>query len=504
MAWVFVLALAPRLWLIFRAVQQGALGGYDAAVYYSAADALLHGRMPYHGDFVMLHPPLVILVGVPFALIGSLADAQTGLVLGSVAFAVMSAATASLITSIARRWGAPWWGALVAGIFYATWSVTVTAGSEMRLEPLGDLLLASAVWLLSRQGETSLRELALAGVALGALANVKLWWFVPIVLLLLLIGLNARRWVVVAVPLVVAAVTACLIDLPFLAVAGSRMFSSIVTTQLGRPDLQGSPSGAFARRSVLTRLKELTGVSDVFGRFVPPADLATSVTAGAVTVVVCLAFALTALVALRNPMGRVFVPIVAAQVLVLLTSPVYFAFYGDYVVVAASLVIAAAARARGVPLPGAVWAAWPAIALITLVAVVTAPTPPQLSRPPDSEALAAATRGVRCLVADSPGVLIRIDALDRSFENGCRNWVDIQGIGHGGGPDPDAHVLARTSTPAWRRIMTRYFRSGDAVILSDPNIRLFLGPSRVRLLTSGPVIAQSHGLVVYRVVRPVR
>ena len=45
--------------------------GYDAGVYYSAADALIHGRTPYR-DFLLLHPPGLMLTLTPFAAIGRL------------------------------------------------------------------------------------------------------------------------------------------------------------------------------------------------------------------------------------------------------------------------------------------------------------------------------------------------------------------------------------------------------------------------------------------------
>jgi len=51
----------------------GGLYGYDAGVYYGAADALIHGRVPYR-DFILLHPPLLMLVLTPFAALGRIED----------------------------------------------------------------------------------------------------------------------------------------------------------------------------------------------------------------------------------------------------------------------------------------------------------------------------------------------------------------------------------------------------------------------------------------------
>ena len=41
--------------------------GYDPGVYFAAADGLVHGRVPYR-DFVLLHPPGIMLAVAPFAL----------------------------------------------------------------------------------------------------------------------------------------------------------------------------------------------------------------------------------------------------------------------------------------------------------------------------------------------------------------------------------------------------------------------------------------------------
>ena len=364
----------------------------------------------------------------------------------------------------------------------------------------------TAVWLIGPGRDPSRRQLVLAGVALGILVNVKLWWALPIALMVHT-ALRVRRRSVAVVPLA-AAVTALLIDLPFLLLAGSRMFRSIVTVQMERPDVQGTPDGTFDRLSTMLRLERLTGVEGVVLRLLGEPDAAdVGVTGRVVTIVVCALVVLTAVVALRaspaSSLGRLFVPMFAAQVLVLLLAPIYFDFYGGYVGVSLALLIAAAARPVGRRFLRLPWCAlWPAGAVLTLVVMLTdlGATAPE----PDREALAEATSGIPCIVADTPWVLIELDALDRSFENGCRNWVDFQGVAHGGGPDPAARIHVPVATPEWRRTMDRYFRSGDAVVLSHPSVRFFLGPERVRSLTAGPAVAESGGLVVHLVERPVR
>lgn len=498
---VFALALSARLWHLGRSGQVVGPNGYDQSVYYAAADALLHGRAPYSGDFVFLHPPVVMLVGLPFALLGRLTTAYTGFLAESALFALFGALTAALVTAVARRAGAPRWGAVAGGVLYATWSVTVGAGSSVRLEPLGDLLLVTAVWLVGPGREPSRRQLVLAGVVFGVLVNVKLWWAVPLLLLFVLTAARVRRRALVLVP-AVAVATAALIDLPFLLASGGRMVTSVVTAQLARTNVQGTPSGTFERLSTMLRLERLTGVEGAMSRLLgeTPAALATSPAVRVVTLLVCALVVAACLAALRTSLGRLAVLLLATQVLVLLTAPIYFPYYGDFVGVSLSLVVAASARPIGRHLGAMPWTGLlPAAAVVSLGLLLTAPRPSTVEHPWDREALTEATRGVPCIVADTPKVLIDLDALDRSFAAGCPNWVDFQGVGHGG-LTPDVFTQAGQASPAWRREMMRYFRSGDAVVISDPNVRVFLGPARVRALTRGPVLAESQGLVVHRVV----
>jgi len=72
---VFAVALLARL---LPAVLNGGLrtwGTYDDGVYFAGADALIHGRIPY-GQFVLLHPPGVLVVLAPSR--GSARSPRTG------------------------------------------------------------------------------------------------------------------------------------------------------------------------------------------------------------------------------------------------------------------------------------------------------------------------------------------------------------------------------------------------------------------------------------------
>ncbi len=503
MVGVFALALLARVLFLLHLDSQDLGEGYDPATYYTAASALLHGRAPYHGDFTFLHPPLVILVGVPFALLGWLTTAHVGYLAAGLAGCLLGAFSAAGVTFLAREWGLSRLPAVTGGAFLALWTTSAGTQAVFRLEPIGDALFVGALIALGAGREIGTRRLVVAGVLLGLLVNVKAWWVVVVVVVLALTALRVRRWAAVAIPLAAAAVTAVIVDLPFLLVARGRMFHSIVTAQLDRTAAQGTPTGGRERFSTLSRLDQVTGVSGVANRFLGQVQGFDNSRVHLVTVVVCCAFLVLAGLALRTPLGRFAVPLCAVQLAAVLSTPLFFGFYGDFVAVSAALVVAAGAGS----VPGAArWAvALPVVAGVSLVLVLTSSQLPLGFVPvPDRARIAAAVRDAPCVVSDSPRFLIAADAVDASLAPGCRNFVDIQGVGHGGGPDPDALIDGPSANRAWRRQVAAYLASAPVIILGDPNVRTFLGPRAVTRLTRDRPTVSSGGVTVYGPRRPVR
>src|SRR4051812_1047 len=98
----------------------GGMYGYDAGVYYGSAGALIHGRVPYR-DFILLHPPGLMLALTPFAALGRATTDHAGYVTANVAFNLLAAINAVLVWRIAGLWGFTRRAALVGGLFYAVW-----------------------------------------------------------------------------------------------------------------------------------------------------------------------------------------------------------------------------------------------------------------------------------------------------------------------------------------------------------------------------------------------
>ncbi len=407
------------------------------------------------------------------------------------AFGAMGAASAAGVTRVARDWGASRLAAGTGGVVLAVWTVPVAAQGVLRLEPLGDLLLVVALLALGPpRAVPSTTRLAVAGIALGLLVNVKVWWFAVLVAVLLLRVWRTRRWREAGLLVLVAAGTAVVLDLPFLLVARGRMVHSIVTAQLDRAAAQGTPTGGVERYPAVVRLENLTGVADAGRRFLTEAHVFTSTSLHVLGLLVCLGFLATAALALRTELGKLAVPLAALQVALVLLAPLYFGYYGDFTSVGVGLVVAAGVDglSRRAPsrVPALVGTTWVAVALLPML--VSATGSGLLGggvgvSADDRRALVIPANG--CVVADGSRALVALDLVDRSLAPGCRNFVDVQAVGHGAGPDPAARVTLGAANAAWRRDVTAYLRSGRVLLLGDPTLRYLLGPQATLVATRG-------------------
>jgi alpha-1,2-mannosyltransferase len=195
---VFSVAFALRL--LVPLTNRGLVGNYsyDASVYYSAGAALIHGRVPYR-DFILLHPPGVALAVAPAAWIGRLTSDHTGFALATLQFTALGAASAALVAVVARGLGVGWRAATAGGLFYALWFLSVRNEYLSRLEPLGNLLLlCGLVGYVGIGGRHSRRSAVLCGAGLGAATSVKVWYAVPLAVvlcfLLARVGRSSEQW----------------------------------------------------------------------------------------------------------------------------------------------------------------------------------------------------------------------------------------------------------------------------------------------------------------------
>jgi len=462
----FVVALAARLGVILRAGGIHGIIGYDCGVYFAGADALIHGRLPYR-DFTMVHPPGITLALAPFAALTNVMTDWHAFIVATVAFCVLGGVNAVLVLTVCRRLGVGMTGATVAALFYAAWFGSVSGEFEVKLEPLANLfLLCGLLMVLNARGR---RATVLAGVVLGLTMTVKIWWVVPVALLVVWYG-HRRRSVRAGLDLGAGALAAVVVVcLPFFLADPSGMASSIVTDQLGRPRTASTTSRLFG----LSTVRELSRHLSADTR-----TLASLVFAALVVAVVVLAWRGAAA-------ARVLIVMTVAQLIVLVLAPSWFEYYSDYVAVSLSVTVGAAVASvrRTWRVPGFAMAA----GALALTAAVTVAGTAAIRPYAGAAQLTSAVRGERCVMTNVTTLLIRLDALTRGLEDGCPNWIDVSGRRYG----PDRPAALRADHTTWAAVLDRYLHSGDAIVLWHH-----------REAGRGTVLARAGGHTVYAT-RPV-
>lgn len=505
---VAVVAFAVRLAMVLRGAGLGGLFGYDDGVYFSAATSLSWGRLPYR-DFVLLHPPGIVWVLLPFAGLARLTSDALGFEAARLAFMALGALNAVLAVAAARRLGLV--PAASAGLFYAVWNPGAGAETTTRLEPLLNVgLLAAIALLVDPALARSRRVQVLAGAALGLALATKIWAAVPVLVVLLWCrwgggrpeaARTARR---VAVSAVATTVALCL---PFWLLAPRSMTRMVVLDQLGRPR---SPVDLADRVVAILGAPRPGNPADANPAVLAAAGWSLAAWAAALALLVVAALA----VAGRGSdhLGRWVVGLLAAQVGVLLASPPFFGFYPAYVAPAMALTVGAGvagagelarrtararvprgARVARVARVGGVAAL--GVALVPLLAVdaaarVGVPLPTAQLRP-----LAATAR---CVTADRPDLLILLDALGRDLRRDCPVLVDVTGLTYDTERGASTSHVQRRHNQAWQHTLRAYLLSGGTALLGRPGGD-GLSPRTLRVLRGLPVLEQGEGYRLYAV-----
>jgi alpha-1,2-mannosyltransferase len=471
-----LVAFLLRLAIMVRGGGLHGLGSYDDGVYYAAADALVHGRLPYR-DFLLIQPPLITVVTAPFAALGTVVSDPVGFQIARLAFMGIGAANAVLCGAILRRFG---WSAVVVGGFgYAVFHPAVFAERSVLLEPLGTFGVLLAILLLQRAA-THPRVAILAGVAGGLAVGAKIWYIVPTLVLVLMAPKVRLRY------LIGVAIGGCAIYLPFLAAAPQRMVQEVVLNQLGR--------GGSTTTSSLHRIMMILGVHSTGG--VPPAVIAP---------ILALLATAAVLAALATRSARTFGVLAIATLLVLLLSPSWFVHYTALTAPPLALCLGIGSARLAAVLPGR----WLRVALTTVVVlgVVVANEANDRThvgvRPPAGlTAAAAAVPG--CITADDPGTLIELNVLSRDLrDRTCAVWPDVTGWTY------DPKDLTRTAAGGlqkrklnarWQHDITTFLESGDATIRTRGGTGYSAASKRI--IDSGAVLFRDGRFVIHATHRP--
>ncbi|WP_375484904.1 hypothetical protein [uncultured Jatrophihabitans sp.] len=485
------MAVAARLAVILRHGGLDGNFGYDAGVYFAGSDSFVHGRLPYR-DFVLIHPPALMLLLSPFALLTHVVTDETVFTTTVVAFTVLGGVNAVLVMRVVRGLGLGLRAATAAGLFYALWFGAIGSEYLIKPEPAGNLfLLLALLATLRARRDGPLHWPLLTGVALGTMMSVKIWWVVPAAGVLLWFARRTRSGRQVAAAAGGVVLAGLLVDGPFFVDSPHAMWSSVIEDQTSRGAISRSP---------WTRLSDLSSVPRLTGAL-------SHSTAELVSVGLLVALAWLVRRAWDVPAARPVAALLVAQLVVLLLAPSWFPYYADYIAVAAAVTVGAAAHPhRTAPGPqtaaretrrllrpvAAGWLFTLAVAAVSIPALVDGrdAVPPFTG----AAALTRATAHVRCVMSDSPMGQIEIDALSRSLADGCRNWVDVTGRTYG----PDRASVPRVANRRWQRDLTAYLRSGGAVLIVRQH-GTGIAPQTRRAIARDGTLARAGGHRVYLV-----
>jgi hypothetical protein len=469
---VFLVAFGVRLLTVLRGGGLYGSVGYDGSVYYAAAAGVAHGLLPYR-DFLLLHPPGILLALIPFAALGRMIGDPTAFALARLTWLLLGAANAILVARILRPLGTR--AAVAGGLGYAVFVPAVYSEHSTSLEAVGSTCLLVAVLLLCRAvqtGATSARPFVLAGLVLGASSGVKIW---GVALALALAGWAAwtvgiRRAAAVLGGSVLGATVVCL---PFFVAAPATMWRMVVLDQLGR---------RWTHDSMSTRLLGISGLNEVHVRHPTWLLLLAGVAAAGLL-----------LLAVKHDIGRLALMLGTVTVAILLLTPSWSMHYAGLAAPALALLVGSAVAsaidratrpihhllARGLPLAGLV--AYSAALLPGLTFGMPFDAGPLSAR-------IAATQG--CVTADDPTVLIETDTLQRNLARGCPLVADLGGYSYDLQPGA-ARKTSRAANAQWQQFARDYLHSGSVTVVS----RFRAGPgftkATKRLIAGWPVLARS-------------
>lgn len=478
---ILVVAFVARVLPVVRGGGMVGLSFYDDAVHFAAAVGLVHGRLPYR-DFLLLHPPGIVVFLAPFALLSRLTSDPTGLVVARLAFMLLGAVNAVLVSQFLRPVGvfAAWCG----GLFYAVFFPAVYSEHTVLLESLGNTCLLLALLLLSPltpRVRPAAGRLVLAGALLGYAAATKIWGVLPVVILFAWL---AFRWGVrPAARFFVGAAAACtVVCLPFFVWAPASMWRMVVLDQLQRNETQ---------TPVTERLQDITGLS-----LYRLADGWTPMLVIAVVVVLAAVAG-----AWTVPRCRPAVLLLLGLTVLLLTTPSWFPHYSALTAAVLAITVGAAGQ-RLVRLPPRP-AGQPAVTLLStgltaaLIAglclyAVPVLTDRQGQRFPGPALSTVVAGRPGCVTSDHPGALVLMNVLSRNLNRHCRLVVDLGGASYHLS-SPARGVVNRRQNTIFQAYALRYLRRGDTVILARFHHGFGLSNRSLRVVYGWPVLAQADG-----------
>ena len=337
---VFLIAVAARLQLVLRSTGGlFGLGNYDDGVHFAAALGLVNGILPYR-DFLLLHPPGVVLALAPFAALSWLIGEPWAVAAARLSWMVLGGLNAVLCGLALRPIGRI--AGVVGALFYALFFGSIYVEYTALLEPPATTMLLLALVMIRLLGSAAgmgTWQYIAAGILLGISPVLKIWGVVAVLVVVTTVLLRRGRRPGL-LTLSAAVVTCAAVCLPFFLSAPSQMWRMVIVAQLSR------------RRAVVPlvrRLNETLGVrlwASGQPHWVP------------LTVVMLVIVLLALAVCLVRAELRVVAALLLTHSAIVLSTPMWFLHYAGLTAAPISLALGGAVGAVLVYCRGAGFRTW--------------------------------------------------------------------------------------------------------------------------------------------------
>jgi hypothetical protein len=314
---IVVMALVAMALSFYQLTRPNILFGvdeYDDGAYFGSAIRLVHGALPYR-DFVLVQPPGFALLTSPLALLSRALGTRETLAAARLCMPLVAALNVALVGVLMRHRGLL--ATLVAAGLMAVFPAEIRSTHTLLLEPVLNTfcLLGAALVFRGERFRAGTRWMLLGGVAFGFAGSIKGWALVPVLVVVLLCLLHARRRLA---PFIGGVVLGFAVPtLPFALTAPGSFYREVVATQLSR-------LGRSGRIPISTRLGDLTGSSSV----TPNGSTSLLVSIGILAVTVALVIAAASRMRRRPTTFELFVIASLVGVAALLMAP--SEFYDHY------------------------------------------------------------------------------------------------------------------------------------------------------------------------------
>lgn len=469
---LIVFAFLIRLISLFYAGGFDSVLGYDDGVYYSASTALNHRLIPYR-DFVLVHPPGILYLLSPFVWISHFTTDAFGFYLARIFFMVVGALSTWMIYRIGSRWSRG--AGIAAALFYAVWTPVVRIERTPYLEGLGILCTLIALYILLEK-KNPRRDNVTIGVLLGVATTIKIWYAIPVVVVILwlLLQRELKKALIIGAT---SLATFATFSAYFIAKSSVKFFELVIYAQTQRVS---DPI------PIADRLVKIFNIDSI--KLEPSRNI--SLLALALLTALLLKFIIDNA---RNRESQLIFLFFLFQLVVLIKTPVFFNAYPSFIAFSLALIF------------GITVSKLPSRILIAAIMTVVIPIgvhsvmtqEPGSDIPNKLEQISFAQS--KCVTSDSPAMLIMLNVLSKNLNNKCQMIFDITGEIYGieGGKNPlhENSRMRQLHSNEYQKVIESYLAEGGTIILARKTIDGLTTDSWQKLM-AGRKVTHMHSFYI--------